>query len=383
MDKIFPGGITVTTVIMCVMAVFALIGTIDRIIGNKSGYGEQLENGVKTVGPLILVMAATYAAAPLLASVLTPIASPIYSLFGADPAMCAGTVLAVDMGGYPLAYGMTDDVMNANFSGVILGSTMGAMLVGTLPIAVTYLKDKDKSIFSYGMLIGIVTVPIGCIAGGLVMGMSFVNIIKNLIPLLILDVIIAAGLIFFQKITVKIFSLFASAVTILIAVLFALAAVQYMTGIRLPVFSDMFTSEDGGITRFDRGLLICAQIGIILAGAFPMFAFLSNKLDKPFSKLGDKMGINKDSVVGIIANFANAIAMFNLFDKMDDKGKLINIAGAVSLSYVLGDHLAFVAGVNGDMMLPMLVTKFTAGISAIILANLLSGKILKNRESKA
>ena len=94
------------------------------------------------------------------------------------------------------------------------------------------------------------------------------------------------------------------------------------------------------------------------------------------------MGVNKDSVVGIIANFANAIAMFNLFDKMDDKGKLINIAGAVSLSYVLGDHLAFVAGVNGDMMLPMLVTKFTAGISAIILANLLSGKILKNRESK-
>ena len=52
---------------MSVMAVFVLVGTVDRLLGNRFGYGEEFEKGVKTVGPLMLVMAATYAVAPEMA----------------------------------------------------------------------------------------------------------------------------------------------------------------------------------------------------------------------------------------------------------------------------------------------------------------------------
>ena len=89
------------------------------------------------------------------------------------------------------------------------------------------------------------------------------------------------------------------------------------------------------------------------------------------------MGVNDAAVVGLLANQANALAMLNLFDRMDERGKLLNIAAAVSLSYVLGDHLAFVAGVDAGMVVPVLLTKLTAGVSAIILAWVLAPKIVK------
>ena len=44
---------------------------------------------------------------------------------------------------------------------------------------------------------------------------------------------------------------------------------------------------------------------------------------------------------------------------------------------MLGDHLAFVAGVDAGMVVPVLLTKLTAGVSAIILAWVLAPKIVK------
>ena len=363
---------------MSVMAVFVLVGTVDRLLGNRFGYGEEFEKGVKTVGPLMLVMAATYAVAPALAKVLLPVVGPIYRLFGADASMCAGTILAIDMGGYPLAMEMTENAALGSFSGMIIGSTMGAMMVGTIPLAISYLKPGDKRIFAYGILIGILTIPLSCIAGGLSMGLGIGVILQNLLPLLVLDGLIAAGLIFLQSFTVRLFTAVGTGISMLIAVLFGLAAVQYMTGIRFPFFGDMLTLEEGtGISRLDRGLAICGQIGLILAGAFPMFAWLSKRLKRPIAWLGGKMGVNDAAVVGLLANQANALAMLNLFDRMDERGKLLNIAAAVSLSYVLGDHLAFVAGVDAGMVVPVLLTKLTAGVSAIILAWVLAPKIVK------
>ena len=53
--------------------------------------------------PEAKVTAGVYAAAPVLSMVLGPIISPIYTAIGADASMFATTILACDMGGYPLA----------------------------------------------------------------------------------------------------------------------------------------------------------------------------------------------------------------------------------------------------------------------------------------
>ncbi len=62
---------------------------------------------------------------------------------------------------------------------------------------------------------------------------------------------------------------------------------------------------------------------------------------------------------------------------MDDKGKIINVAFAVSASFVFGDHLGFVAGVAKNMIFPMIIGKLVAGISAVVVAVFIANKMLE------
>ena len=72
--------------------------------------------------------------------------------------------------------------------------------------------------------------------------------------------------------------------------------------------------------------------------------------------------------------------MLNLIKDMNDKGKIMNFAFAVSAAFVFGDHLGFTAGVNKEMIFPVIVGKLSAGISALILAFIISDKLLINKD---
>ena len=90
-------------ILIAIMAVFAVLGAIDRIIGNKFGLGQEFENGILAMGSLALAMIGIITLAPVLANLLRPVIVPVYEFLGADPAMFAGTILASDMGGAALA----------------------------------------------------------------------------------------------------------------------------------------------------------------------------------------------------------------------------------------------------------------------------------------
>ena len=62
---------------------------------------------------------------------------------------------------------------------------------------------------------------------------------------------------------------------------------------------------------------------------------------------------------------------------MDDRGKIINVAFSVSAAFVFGDHLGFTAGVNQQMVTPVIIGKLVAGITALIVANILAPKLLE------
>ena len=97
----------INDVIVWILMICMVLGGLDRAIGNKFGLGEKFEEGFNAMGPLALSMVGVYALSPVLAKILGPIVTPVYKLFGADPAMFAGTLLANDMGGWPLAQAMT------------------------------------------------------------------------------------------------------------------------------------------------------------------------------------------------------------------------------------------------------------------------------------
>ena len=382
-------NISINSVIMMIMMIFMLVGAIDKICGNKLGYGEKFEEGFNAMGPLAMSMAGVVAAAPVLSMLLGPILKPIYGIFGASPAMFATTLLACDMGGYPLAMQLAEgDVAIGNFAGLILGTMMGPTIVFTIPVALGIIKKEDRGYLGAGVLAGLITVPIGCIVGGLMMNtlapeyhLNFITIIQNLIPVIIIAALIVLGLWFAPGPMINGFNKFGTGVTIVITALTAIAVFEQITGIMFPVFHIMVENPADGSRGLDSGLLTCGQIAIVLIGAFPMVEWITRTFGKPLEKIGAALGMNEQGSAGMVANLANNIAMFNIMGEMNPKGKLLNVAFAVSAAFVFGDHLGFTAGNNPDMIFPVIVGKLVAGVTAIIVANILAPKLLAKIEN--
>jgi ethanolamine transporter len=380
-------GLSVNSVIMFIMMIFMIVGAVDKIRGNKLGYGEEFEAGFNAMGPLAIAMAGVVAAAPVLAMVLGPIIKPLYTLIGADASMFATTILACDMGGYPLAMQLAADPSIGNFAGLMLGTMMGPTIVFTIPVALSIIKKEDRPFLGAGVLAGLITIPIGCIVGGLVMNMtpykmSIGSILINLVPVIIIAGLICVGLWFAPGKMINGFNKFGTGVTVVITVFTAIAVFQQITGIMFPVFSIMSERDAAtGMSNLDAGLLVCGQIAIVLIGAFPMVKWITKTFGGVLKKIGGALGMDENGSAGMVANLANNIAMFNIMGDMNPKGKLLNVAFAVSAAFVFGDHLGFTAGNEPEMIFPVIVGKLVAGVTAIVLANILAPKLLSKIEN--
>ena len=351
-------------ILIAVMAVFALLGAVDRIIGNQFGLGQEFENGILAMGSLALAMVGIISLSPVLASVLRPVIVPVFQLLGADPAMFAGTILACDMGGGALAQELALTEEAALLGGILAGSTLGATIVFTVPIAMGMVEEEDKSAIAKGILCGIVTIPAGILAGGVVAGFPLMMVVMNLIPIVIIAALIALGLWKAEKAMVKGFGWFGKGIVALITVGLAAAIVEELTG---------FTVIPG-LAPLSEGFETVGAIAIVLAGAFPLVFVVTKVLKKPLMKLGSLLGINDTAAGGLVASLANSIATFGMVKDMDQRGKVVNVAFAVSAAFVFGDHLGFTAGFAPEMLVSMIVCKLVGGISAVAVALWLTRK---------
>ena len=351
-------------ILIFVMALFAVLAALDRIFGNRLGLGSHFEEGIMAMGALALAMIGIICLAPVLAKLLQPVVGPVYRFLGADPAMFAGTILANDMGGGPLAYELTDDPQAAVLGGVITGSMLGATVVFIIPVAMGILKEEDRPALAKGVLAGVVTIPLGVLVGGLVAGFPVLMVLRNLIPIVLIALLISLGLWKAEKAMIKGFGWFGKGVIAVITVGLAAAIVERLTGIAVIP----------GMTPITDGFHTVGEIAIVLAGAFPLVFLLTKALKKPLGKLGKLLHINEPAAAGLIASLANAIATFSLVKDMDGRGKVVNIAFCVSAAFVFGDHLGFTAGFAPEYLPAVIVAKLTGGISAVAVALLLTRK---------
>lgn len=355
---------SVHEIIIWIMAVFAVLGALDRIAGHRFGLGKEFEEGILTMGSLALAMIGVITLAPVLAALLKPVIVPVYRFLGADPAMFAGTILACDMGGGSLARELTADSQAALLGGVLTGSMLGATVVFTIPVAMGILRVQDRGFMAKGILCGIVTIPVGVLVGGLVAGFPLLMVLRNLIPIVLIAALIALGLWRFETAMIKGFGIFGKLVITLITVGLTAAIVEALTGFKLIP----------GMNPIENGFHTVGEIAIVLAGAFPLVYVLTKLLRKPLLKLGGLLGINDTAAGGLIASLANSIATFGLLKDMDDRGKVVNVAFAVSAAFVFGDHLGFTAGFAPELLPAMILGKLSGGISAVAVALLLTRK---------
>ena len=355
-------------VLATIMAVFAVIGAVDKITGNHLKLGDEFEKGIKTLGPLSLSMLGMMTIAPALAGLLIPVISPVAKVFGFDPSALAGILIANDMGGAALADSIANDALLGSFHGLCVASMLGATISFTIPVALESAKKENHDDVLLGLLCGICTIPVGCFISGIVMGITPLKVLINLLPALLISIIIVIGLIKFRKVTVKIFSIFGKFISILITCGLALGIFQTLTGKVL--LKNTAPLMESAATVFT----IC----ITLAGTFPLIAIISKLLKKPLSALGKKLDLDDASVVGLIATLANSIATMESADKMNRKGRILNLAFAVSAAFVFGDHLAFTLSYNSDHIVAVIIGKLCAGVAALAVASV----IYKTTKSK-
>lgn len=357
---------SINEIIIYIMVFFAALGALDRMIGNKFGLGEQFEEGIMAIGALAISMVGIIALAPVIANLLKPVIVPLFSFLGADPAMFAGSILANDMGGAPLAQALAIDPQAGLFGGLIVGAMLGPTIVFTIPVALGIIEEQDRKYLATGVLAGVITIPIGSFVGGLVAGFPIMMVIRNLIPIIIFALLIALGLWKFEDAMVKGFTYFGKFVVAVITFGLGVGIIEQLTGIVLIP----------GMNPISEGFTVVADIAIVLAGAFPLVYVITKVFKTPLLKLGKIMGMNDVAAAGLIASLANSIPMFGMMKDMDNRGKILNVAFAVSAAFVFGDHLGFTAGFNSSMIFPMIVGKLVGGITAVFVAMFIANKTL-------
>lgn len=386
----YLSNLSINSVIVTIMMIFMILGAVDKAMGNKRGYGAAFDEGFQAMGPLAIAMVGVIAAAPVLSMVLRPIVGPIYELLGSSPSIFATTLLLADSGGYPLAVELAgNDVVMGQFAGIIVGCTMGCILLFDIPVALTLIQKKDRPLLACGILVGVITAPIGCFVGGIVMNamteysMDLGTMFFSLLPVILVAIVLAAGLWFKPIALMNGFAKFGAFVTGLIAIFVAIAVFQYETGIRFPLFHLMVEAGADGVSPLANSVEILGDIAFVLIGAFPMVEFIKRHFGGALAKVGNKLGMNEAASAGIVATLANNIPTFQMMKDMNPKGKLMNVAFASCAAFMFGDHLGFVAGVNSNMIVPMIFAKLACGLSALFLANLLAPQLLSKAEKAA
>lgn len=343
--------------IILLISIGILLGAIDRIFNNKFGLGEKFEDGLNSIGPLALSMVGIVSLSPVISNLLGPLIIPTFKLFGVDPSMFAA-ILANDMGGYQLALSLAENKEIALFSGLIVASMLGCTIVFSIPVALRLIEEQDTDYFAKGLLIGLSTIPIGSIIGGLIMKINIKILLINVIPITLISFILILGLKFLQDKMIKAVLYFGKFILCISTIGLAVSSFESLTGVVLIK----------GIAPIQEGMQVVINIGIVLLGTFPILTLVIKLLDKPLRKIGKYIGLDATSVAGIIFSLANVIPVFKMLKDMNAKGKIINVAWLVVATSTFGAHLGFTAGVEPTMILPVIIGKLSAGICAVIIS---------------
>ena len=348
-------------VISIIVLIFSAIGALDYLFGNKLGLGAEFEKAFTLFKAMALSMIGILAVAPALGVWLGPVFDGFYNLFGLDPSIIPASLFANDMGGMPLAQAVCKTELVGNYNAFVISAMMGVVISFTIPVGISMVKPAQQKDLFFGFLCGIVVVPVGGFVAGLMCGLSPLQIILNLLPLMILSIIIAAGLLLAPKLSIRIFSVFGQ-----------FMRAMGIVGLMLAVFTFLTKKEiSPHFAPLQDSAMICVNACVTLSGMLPLMAIVTKLLRKPARHLGDKMGINDVATVSFLASSVSVTTIFGSMEKMNRKGVVLNAAFAVSGSFVFGSHLAFTMAFDSGFLPPVMVGKLLSGVCAVVLATVL------------
>lgn len=381
-----------TAVVYVIMAC-ALAGAVAAAVRPDSELGQEFVAGIDSIGPIFLPSAGILAAAPFLTAFVSNVFGPLFGALGADPAMAATTIVAVDMGGYQLADTLAQ-TREGWIMAMVTGYMAGATIVFTIPVALKMLEKRDQKYLALGAMSGFLAIPVGVFVASAVialtnpviretvstnseatyqMALGFGQILRNLVPLTAICVALAAGLKLAPDAMIRGFVAFGRALDAVLKIVFVLAVIEYFTGALTALFgSSPFDPIIADDENSFRALEVAGAIGIMLCGAFPMVYLIRRYLSGPLGKLGQAVGLSADATAGLLAASANVLALLGMVKDMRARDKVLCLSYGVCAAFLFGDHLSFTANFQPTLIVPVLLGKLSAGICAICLCNLLA-----------
>ena len=349
------------TIVVYIIMACALAGAIASAIRPESKLGQEFVAGIDSIGPIFLPTAGILAAAPFFTAFVKVVFGPLFSSLGADPAMAATTIVAVDMGGYQLADALAQ-TRESWIMAMITGYMAGATIVFTIPVALKMLEKKDQKYLALGAMSGFLAIPIGVLVASAIIALtnpviretvstnaaatyqialSFGLIFRNLVPLTIICIALALGLKLKPVAMIKGFIVFGRVMDAALKLIFVCAVIEYFTGIFTQVFGSfgldpIIADEENTF----RALEVAGAIGIMLCGAFPMVYLIRRYLSKPLEKLGGVVGLSPDATAGILAGSANVLALLSMIKDMKAKDKVICLSYGVCAAFLSLIHIS-------------------------------------------
>ena len=348
-------------ILMYLMALGVVLGGLDAICGNRFGLGAKFEEGFRLLGPIALSMAGIVCLTPLIALVCRVVLAPPLAALGIDPAICGG-ILPVDAGGYGLAMELADSAQVGNFAGVIIGATFGCTIAFVIPVGMGTLEKHQRQDFAAGLLIGLITLPVALVTGGLLCGLSLLQLLHQCLPVLILCALLLWGLLKQEAKMIRIFTAFAGFIRALTLLGLVLGAVQHLT--ELPLIPNLTPLKDAMET-------VCS-IGIVLLGCLPLSELLRRALEKPIRWLGGKTGLDSRAATAMLIGLIIAMPAISMLKDLDKRGRVVNGAVLVCSASALSAHLAFTLGVAPDFVPALLLSKLAGSLAAAAAAILLT-----------
>ena len=348
---------TINQIIMYILAFGAALGGIDQMLGNKYGYGEKFENGFRMLGPVALAMAGIICLAPVLSAVLGFVVIPLCNFLHMDPGIF-GSILAIDMGGCQLAVDLAKDPQFGLFSGVIVSSIFGCTVVYNIPVGIGFIKEEDRPYFTKGNLLGLATMPFSIVLSALILRQPLLYTLWNCMPLLLISLLLAIGVIKKPDAMMNGFQAFAKFIKIVAILGLTLATVTHLTGIQL--LKNLLPLQDAMKT--------VSAICIVMLGSMPLAELIQRLMKTPFAWLCEKTGLNGATTTGILLGLVSATPALAMIPQMNRRGQVVASACLVSCVCSFGAHFAYANSLYPDMVPAMLSAKLLGGLLGGLLA---------------
>ena len=350
-------------IIMLIMAAGALLGGLDRLLGNRWGLGAKFEEGFQLLGSVALAQAGIICLAPVLSNVLGPAVKAVYHAIGQDPSMF-GSILAMDMGGYQMAAMLADDALVGRFSGIVAASMLGCTVSFTIPVGMGFLPAEKQDAFARGIMYGLMVMPGAMVLGALLCGLPLLETLWLCLPVLLMAVLLGVGLMKCPAGIIRGFRVFSGGVNALITIGLTLGAVQYMTGWNiLP-----------GLTPLEEAMKVVSSIGIVMLGSLPVAELLQRLLKRPIAVLGKRIGMTETGMVSMLITFVTVTPVLATLKHQEETDITVNAAFAVCGASCLAAHLGVVLAVDRGMTGAMVISKLAGGVCAAAVAMLLAAK---------